>query len=100
MDLPIEIINKILLYNIHPVAELLKPIFILNNNPPKDYIFDGGYLKHGCWDCHKIYGNMICLSDKYFCDSCWEFVDPNDEVVCFSTFELLEMRMANHFYRF
>lgn len=47
-----ELINKILLYNIHPIAELLKPVIRYKNKFPESDMFNLSYF--GCKFCHKL----------------------------------------------
>ena len=70
--LPLEICNKILLYNIHPVAEIIKK----HNIPMIKFIRILKYMKRG----HE----KMC--EEYAAD------DPDDdgiEVICFHMFYLL-----------
>ena len=96
--IPDHIINKILLYNIHPIAEIFKPIFLsYKNNYDNiyEYVFDN-YSKYGCWFCHIISDDMINTTDKHFCENCWLFVDSNDDVIQFTSFELIEIKALRH----
>ena len=63
MNLPLYIIDKILQYNIHPIAQLIKPLFDCEFYD--DYLNESFYiasLNHffraycyfGCHTCHKI----------------------------------------------
>lgn len=98
--LPPELINKILSYNIHPVAELLKPYSSdYLNFYERDYdnfwdfvIFELTITKEYCYDCHGIFDLMIFFSNKNFCEDCAKYIDPNDDIVTYSSFELIEFR--------
>lgn len=70
--IPSEIINKILSYNIHPVAELLKPLFI-NFSVSKtfftmlDYFIHQRYCILGCFDCHKKFTQRMHINNVPRC---------------------------------
>lgn len=103
--LPVEIINKILTYNIHPVAELIKKILFFGYQKYYEFhehVFDSKLVTKFCWDCHKHFDKMIHAYDKNFCEECWEYVQPNDDVICFTSYELVELRTNIHsiLYRF
>jgi hypothetical protein len=95
------LLNKILLYNIHPVAELLKPIidscnyektqflFYDYDIPFYEVFFDYVLSKKYCWKCHKNIETGINASEKFFCEYCWINIYPNDDIVNYSSLELL-----------
>lgn len=103
-----ELINKILTYYIHPVAELIKKIiYDIQGRYPKscqfhEHVFDSKFVTKYCWDCHKDFDEMFHVYDKYFCKECWEDIDSNDDVICFTAYELAELRINIHsvLYRF
>ena len=78
MSLPNDLINKILLYNIHPTAEIIKPCIKLTNeteNKDKCYsflLFLSWYpntpFRTGCYICRKYFQKQqraLCYVD--FC---------------------------------
>jgi len=95
MLLPLEIINKILLWNIHPVAEILKPVFLKS----KEYYSILEYIrefKKFCFYCHRdlTLESYMNISDTYYiccCDS--ELSNPNDDIYHCNQFELLDIRI-------
>jgi hypothetical protein len=77
---PAELINKILSYNIHPVAELIRPYFIEYDilykyyNGFYDYIFtEVAESKDYCWYCQKSNIKINTGDKKHFCEDCYIF---------------------------
>jgi len=99
-DLTSYLISKILLYNIHPIAELLKPIFKDFNNDSVfescyEHIFNK-YSNNFCYICHKTERNIYGLYDLYLCDSCFYYSNPNDDIYNYTQYELLEFRIIDN----
>lgn len=81
-----ELIRKIALYNIHPVANILKPIIKTYNSISNIMVINinfGIYLLtnrigvHGCYNCHKLVDKLyeinrkrICLKQKFVVKKC------------------------------
>ena len=87
MILPAEIINKILSYNIHISASLLKPLIkysrkYIKNNYFSNFILNSNndlFCYYGCINCHKILRSN--KDDDYiiktYCKRCKIYVSHN-----------------------
>lgn len=101
--LPLHLIDKILTYNIHPIAELVKPLFKryelndFDDYQCYEYILDN-FCQHNCYFCHKFL-NMNTEASIYsfnLCEKCCSFTNPNDDIFYYSAFELLEIKILEN----
>ena len=43
------------------------------------------------------YGTVKYYGDnKHFCEDCWKTISPNDDIICFNAFEIIEFRLNIH----
>lgn len=100
-DLPDHLIHKILIYNIHPISEMLK------NNVFGDYdlydslfqfytnFFCSGWYKVGCWKCHRIiYDRWAIIACKNYCISCSKKLRSDEDEVHYSAMKLLNRKLS------
>lgn len=105
--LPDFIINKILLYNIHPVAEIVRKELKIFSDLDIQANLDMNFQEficmksHFCWKCHCfIMFTDISMVDKIFCESCFNKTDPNDDDACYTATELLEFKIMENKIRY
>jgi hypothetical protein len=102
---PEHLINKILLYNIHPVAEIfkfliyewnVKCIIIEKKLLFYEYALDYHAVCYTCYFCNiKLnYFDFYCLNRFNFCKKCFNMTDSNDQIHNYQIFEYLENKIV------
>ena len=91
------IINKIMLYNIHPVANMMKYMIKRYKNLWIDEFTFSKFIilnSHFCWKCHTYIEIVILLcADKIFCESCWMQTKYDDVIMIYTGMYLLEIKL-------
>lgn len=95
MKIPIEIIYKIQLYNIHPVAYLLKP-YIVNyetNPTEKHKRIVNRFFNYLSIHCRIVNQCIFCgrkIEDMGSCDGCWpEYDNDYNELPSYNNYKRL-----------
>ena len=86
-----KILEKIMRYNIHPVAQQLKFSFEKYDHTEECYEFIlENYCSHHCYYCHKkaMY-NVCCFNLFKLCEKCFQISDPNDDIYNCTGIEIL-----------
>lgn len=110
--LPQLIVEKILSFNIHPIAELIKPIIDDFNTQYRhsrhnhfceyshfyEFVLDL-YTDHfNCYFCNKILnrdGECYSINRLNSCEECYKFSHPRDDCYTYNIFQLLEIKILS-----